>query len=303
MATKIIKALIDGVVQEIEVEDIISPEQMLSPEERLDVLEDKHEVVITDGNLLVGNGTTELEEMTPEEMLFHINGASVATMTTAEYTELEQAQETNANTLYMLTDAEEAGASDWSDIQNVPENIVYASDDSVEVEIQGPEYVKYVAQSLTDDQKTQVRTNIGAASSDMGLLSIYPVGSIYMSTVNTSPASFLGGTWTALKDRFLLGAGGSYAIGATGGEASVLLNSNNIPRVPVWSDAWGQSVLMGHSVTSSSNPANPGFAPSSGFTGGKSYTRANTIQTGQESPLSHNNMPPYLAVYMWQRTA
>ena len=118
MATKIIKAWIDGAIQEIEVEEMISPEQPLSyderldsleesevtTDERLDVLEDKP--VITDGNLLVGNGTTELEEMTPEEVLSHINGASVTTMTTAEYEAMTE-DETNANTLYMLTDDED----------------------------------------------------------------------------------------------------------------------------------------------------------------------------------------------------
>lgn len=33
--------------------------------------------------------------------------ANVVTLTTEEYTALEQAQQTNANTLYMITDAEE----------------------------------------------------------------------------------------------------------------------------------------------------------------------------------------------------
>ena len=104
MATKIIKALVDGVVQNIEVEDIISPEQPFGVEERVGTLEDKHDVIITDGNFLVGNGTTDLEEMTPKEALEHINGATIATMTTSEYEALE---ETNANTLYMLIDVEE----------------------------------------------------------------------------------------------------------------------------------------------------------------------------------------------------
>lgn len=103
MATKIIKAWINGEVKNIEVEDIISPAQPLSVEERVDSLEDKHGVV-ADGNFLVGNGTTELEEMTPEEALEHINGASIVTTTKEEYETLE---ETNANTLYLLTDVED----------------------------------------------------------------------------------------------------------------------------------------------------------------------------------------------------
>ena len=106
MATKIIKAWIDGAIQEIEVEDIISPEQETSLDERVEELEGKHNVVITDGNLLVGNGTTELEELTPEEVLSHINGASVATMTTEEYEAMGD-DKANANTLYVLTDSEE----------------------------------------------------------------------------------------------------------------------------------------------------------------------------------------------------
>lgn len=108
MATKTIKAWIDGAIQEIEVEDIVSPEQPLCPEERLDILEDKP--IIADGNLLVGNGTEELEEMTPEEVLSHINGASIATMTTAEYEAMGDG-DSNANTLYVLTDAEEESYS------------------------------------------------------------------------------------------------------------------------------------------------------------------------------------------------
>lgn len=101
MATKTIKAWINGAIQEIEVEDITSPEQPLSYEDRLIELEDRP--IITDGNLLVGNGTEDLDEMTPEEVLSHINGASVATMTTEEYEALTD-DEINTNTLYVLTD-------------------------------------------------------------------------------------------------------------------------------------------------------------------------------------------------------
>ena len=50
---------------------------------------------------------------------------------------------------------------------------------------------------------------------------VYPVGSIYMSVASTSPATLFGGTWTQLKDRFLIGTGDTYSNGATGGAASV----------------------------------------------------------------------------------
>lgn len=104
MATKTIKAWVNGVVQNIEVEDITSPEIGPSVEERLEALEDKP--IITDGNFLVGDGTAEPEEMTPEEALSHIRGASVTTMTTAEYEEIGS-DNVNANTLYLLTDTED----------------------------------------------------------------------------------------------------------------------------------------------------------------------------------------------------
>ena len=50
---------------------------------------------------------------------------------------------------------------------------------------------------------------------------VYPVGSIYMSVVATSPATLFGGTWEKLKDRFLLGSGDTYSAGSTGGAATV----------------------------------------------------------------------------------
>lgn len=107
MATKTIKAWIDGAIQNIEVEDVISPAQPISVEERLDTLEDKHEVVITKGNFLVGDGTDEMEEMTPEEVLEHIRAANILTLKNAEYEALDEAEAINANTLYMITDADE----------------------------------------------------------------------------------------------------------------------------------------------------------------------------------------------------
>lgn len=54
---------------------------------------------------------------------------------------------------------------------------------------------------------------------------IYPVGAIYMSVVNTSPATLFGGTWVAIEDVFLLAKGSTYAAGNTGGAATHQLST------------------------------------------------------------------------------
>ena len=117
MATKTIKAWIDGAVQEIEVEDIafdeLEPsvedrltsleESEISTDERLDALEDKP--IVAEGNFLVGDGTEDMKEVTPDEVLARINGVSVKEMTQAEFDALTD-EDSDANTLYAISDAE-----------------------------------------------------------------------------------------------------------------------------------------------------------------------------------------------------
>lgn len=119
------------------------------------------------------------------------------------------------------------------------------------------------------------------------LLDIYPVGSIYMSVRSTSPASMFGGTWEQLKDRFLLGAGDTYANGATGGSATHTLSVDEMP-------AHSHTTLIDIAYTMGK------------VDGGYTYAISNsgsfpTGTSGGNQP--HNNLPPYLAVYMWKRVA
>ena len=61
-------------------------------------------------------------------------------------------------------------------------------------------------------------------------LAAHPVGSLYWTSVNENPAVTCGGgSWTQIKDRFILAAGDTYANGATGGEATVTLSASQIP--------------------------------------------------------------------------
>ena len=134
------------------------------------------------------------------------------------------------------------------------------------------------------------------------LNTVYPVGSIYMSVNNTSPESFIGGTWVALQDRFLVGAGSSYTNGATGGEASHTLTVEEMPNHRHGSAAGGSFLVLNSS--SSADPAlySQGFSGSE--TGWWYKTNKNIADLSYEGDgKAHNNLPPYLAVYMWKRTA
>jgi len=69
----------------------------------------------------------------------------------------------------------------------------------------------------------------GSLKTDL-LNMVYPVGSIYMSAVNISPASFLGGTWQAIEQgRMLMAAGSSWQAGTTGGAAYHALTVQEMP--------------------------------------------------------------------------
>ena len=59
---------------------------------------------------------------------------------------------------------------------------------------------------------------------------IYPVGTIYTSVNDASPATFLGGIWEALDEgRVLIGCNSSYPAGSTGGEATHKLTVSEMP--------------------------------------------------------------------------
>lgn len=123
---------------------------------------------------------------------------------------------------------------------------------------------------------------------------IYPVGAIYISVVSTSPQTLFGGTWVQIQNRFLLAAGSSYAAGSTGGAAMVTLTGSQIPS--------HYHMFPGNSmvVTTLNNTAVSQPGVSNGYKRGDSFVDR-TAATG--SGEAHENMPPYLAVYVWKRTA
>ena len=129
---------------------------------------------------------------------------------------------------------------------------------------------------------------------------LFPIGSIYMNYENsTSPASTLGGSWTRIYDKFLIGAGRSYTFGTEGGEefhqltvAEMPSHTHTIYNTESNSECSAYVPQNGNSLWGSADATFSGW-------GGVSK---GLIQTaGSDTP--HNNMPPYRAVWMWRRTA
>lgn len=126
---------------------------------------------------------------------------------------------------------------------------------------------------------------------------VYPVGSIYLSVSGTDPQTLFGGTWARLEDVFLLAAGAKHAAGSTGGEESHILTE---PEIAPHKHAMAYGPESSGDSTGFSYGIDSGSATNSA--GGRGYaSNLGTFSAGGGQP--HNNMPPYLAVYTWKRTA
>lgn len=128
---------------------------------------------------------------------------------------------------------------------------------------------------------------------------IYPVGSIYITANATNPSVLFGGTWEQLKDRFLLACGSTYSNGSIGGNAT-------------HTHTTGNHTLTVDEMPSHNHPGIFGYTNQTGYyarlyLGSDGTKLDNEGKTGGGQPHNHgntgssNNMPPYLAVYMWKR--
>ena len=95
-----------------------------------------------------------------------------------------------------------------------------------------------------------------------------------------------GGTkWTKIEGRFLLGASSAYKVNTTGGEASHTLTINEMPS---------------HNHTTHCGGAQ-NFAVQPVSTGAAGWNAVNAVSSPSGGGAAHNNMPPYKAVYIWER--
>lgn len=158
---------------------------------------------------------------------------------------------------------------------------------------------------------------------------IYPVGSIYWSKNATNPSNLFGGTWVQIKDRFILAAGSNYKINTTGGSATHKLTASEMPShthgvgtyavtgaFELRHSAGGGTVYHNENggISAEANNGSQVWNSASQLvtqTGTtdivKLYARSgkgfagSSATSGSDQP--HNNMPPYVTAYCWERTA
>ena len=144
--------------------------------------------------------------------------------------------------------------------------------------------------AMTQNAITEELNNIKNSVLD----TIYPVGSIYLSMNNTSPASFLGGTW--------LRYGGGVALWVTSVSTDIGKTlTAGLPNITgeIAGACYEKSTISGAFATSSMSNCTLG-------TSGGSRVKYNTFDASRSSSIYGNSdtvQPPAICVSMWKRTA
>ena len=157
-----------------------------------------------------------------------------------------------------------------------------------------------IIDDLSSTNKILVKTILDTFKQKL-LDELYPIGSIYMSVNSANPNTLFGGTWEKIKDRFLLASGDTYTAGDMDGEATHMLTTNEIPshnHIQRKVVAKGVAIMVDQTSTGDYQGDKLGIDQSSWYTKNAPLT---TSSTGENNP--HNNMPPYLVVNIWKRTA
>lgn len=131
----------------------------------------------------------------------------------------------------------------------------------------------------------------------------YPVGSIYMSVNSTDPSTLFGGSWERIQDTFLLASGSTYGAGTTGGSAKATLPSHTHTVGSNDYQLWVAKRGKGSTEPGKQFSGNAKYYAAA--TGGSTanYKWLSSVDSKGVSDVSQANMPPYLAVYVWKRTA
>ena len=142
---------------------------------------------------------------------------------------------------------------------------------------------------------------------------------MFKATIN--PNKLYGGTWVRIEGRFILGADDNiYPLGSESGEAVHTLTENEIPS---HNHGYNSTSLEGSMWNIASQSANHNLAAakdgivSTAMVEGHGYAVNSTTEAVVDGfkidadhehnsvggGKSHNNMPPYVALYIWTKVA
>lgn len=235
----------------------------------------------------------ESQQYTKEE-LAKLIGSAPETMDTIE--ELASCVEENKNVIEILNDAigNKANRNHTHTISEIEE-----------------------LQDVLDDKLNSEHTHTVDSISGITekiLQVIYPIGSVYISVQPNNPESLYGfGTWQKIEDTFLLASGTTYPIDTTGGEANHTLSINEIPSHSheAYTDSGGAHTHKIGTDRDASYDTGGGCWSVHNASSGADYMNGATSSAGNHSHTvtvsntgngySHNNMPPYITVYVWKR--
>jgi len=131
---------------------------------------------------------------------------------------------------------------------------------------------------------------------------IYPIGSVHITTNDVNPSNYFDGEWERIQDTFLLASGTTYSNGSTGGSATVTLTAAQ-SGVPAHSHKY-QDYNTTYTLKTTNRKPGTSTAVAYGTSltaGGGATERTSSNNTAANASQAHENMPPYLAVYMWKR--
>lgn len=186
-------------------------------------------------------------------------------------------------------------------IKNLPAKTSLSSTDLYLIQTQTQSF-KLTHDDLAANLADNVTTFSNNGKLSVSADSIYPIGSVYINAaVATNPSTLLGfGTWVRIgQGRVLIGEGSgtdingdnkNFTNGSIGGEYEHTLTEDELASHTHNLKEGNFNTLQGDSTTHIDST-----------TGIDQNSDVITQSAGDDQP--HNNIQPYLTVYMWKRTA
>lgn len=296
-----IAALVDGAPETLNTLDEIAT-ALHDNEQIVDVLTDaisKKQNIITDLSTIrngANKGETAVQPSAISDMETKTNAAATYQLKITNENKLDYNFINNAPTSVsqLTNDVNYVSATDTNDTEIDDVETACVTETLLESELEKKQDKLVSGTNVRTVNGTSIlgSGNIEIKNNNEDILNlVYPIGSIYLSVNEVNPNTLFGfGEWEMIKDTFLLGAGDTYQAGSTGGEATHKLTVSEIP-----SHSHGYYVV--NSREGSEWLAGAQRVYSSWWD--TEWVNDGTSTTGGDQP--HNNMPPYLAVYIWKR--